>query len=79
MSKVLLVEDEPGLQRVVGDRLRAEGYDVAIVGTGVDAIERIESRAFGLVILDVMLPDLSGMEVCVDRSGKPAYRFPSLC
>ena len=64
MSKVLLVEDEPGLQRVVGDRLRAEGYDVAIVGTGVDAIERIESRAFGLVILDVMLPDLSGMEVC---------------
>lgn len=64
MSKLLLVEDEPGLQRVVGDRLTAEGYEVTIAGTGREAIERIESRMFALVVLDVMLPDFSGMDVC---------------
>lgn len=63
-SRLLLVEDEPGLQRVIGDRLKAEGYRVTVVDLGREAVERILQRSADLVVLDVMLPDLSGMAVC---------------
>jgi two-component system, OmpR family, alkaline phosphatase synthesis response regulator PhoP len=61
--RLLLVEDEPGLQRALTDRLRAEGYHVEVVGDGPSAVIRSTSEAFDVIVLDVMLPGLDGFEV----------------
>jgi two-component system, OmpR family, alkaline phosphatase synthesis response regulator PhoP len=63
-SKILLVEDEPGLVLTVSDRLRNEGYYVEAAGDGDSALERAIHGQFGLIILDVMLPGRSGFDVC---------------
>jgi len=64
--RILLVEDEPSLVLTIGDRLRAEGYDVEAVGDGEAAVEHAGSGAFDLLVLDVMLPKKNGFDVCRD-------------
>jgi two-component system KDP operon response regulator KdpE len=61
---ILLVDDETAIQRAVGTLLRSRGYDVAIAGTGTDALKMIAERMPGLIVLDLGLPDLEGTEVC---------------
>jgi two-component system alkaline phosphatase synthesis response regulator PhoP len=63
--RILLVEDDQGLQLTLGDRLASEGYSVAIEGRGEAGLDRARSEPFDLVLLDVMLPRLTGFEVCV--------------
>jgi DNA-binding response OmpR family regulator len=63
--RVLLVEDDPGLQMTLGDRLTQEGYTVEVAGSGEKGLERARAQAFDLVLLDVMLPTISGFDVCV--------------
>jgi two-component system KDP operon response regulator KdpE len=62
--RILLVDDEPAIQRSVGLLLRARGYDVQVAGTGAEALAMISARAPDLVVLDLGLPDLEGTEVC---------------
>jgi two-component system alkaline phosphatase synthesis response regulator PhoP len=62
-TRVLLVEDEPGLQLAVSDRLSAEGYAVETEGDGEVAIARGSGEPFDLIVLDVMLPRRDGFEV----------------
>lgn len=61
---VLVVEDDPDLQRLVADRLTAEGYAVEVAATGPDGVAAAERSAPDLVVLDVMLPGFDGFEVC---------------
>jgi two-component system alkaline phosphatase synthesis response regulator PhoP len=61
---VLLVEDEASLALTLSDRLRAEGYEVALCGDGESALEILENRPFDMMILDIMLPGIDGFEVC---------------
>jgi len=63
MSRVLLVEDDDHLAEGVAFNLRNSGYDVETAGTGEAALEAIERQAFDLVLLDVMLPGIDGLEV----------------
>ena len=65
-KRILLVEDEPGLQLTLSDRLGSEGYTVETAGNGEDGYTRAMEGAFDLVILDVMLPDKNGFDVCRD-------------
>lgn len=62
-DKILLVEDEEKLARMVELELRYEGYEVTKVFNGRDGLELARSGQFDLVLLDIMLPHLSGMEV----------------
>jgi two-component system alkaline phosphatase synthesis response regulator PhoP len=64
MASILLVEDEPGLVITLTDMLKGEGYFVESSTNGLEAKDRIGKGTFDLVILDVMLPGMSGFEVC---------------
>ncbi|MGH8495041.1 MAG: response regulator transcription factor [Gammaproteobacteria bacterium] len=61
---VLLVEDERGLSLTLGDRLRAEGHRVVLAETLRDAARALDRDDFDLVILDRMLPDGDGLDLC---------------
>src|SRR5579872_5178816 len=63
-SRILLVEDEPGLLLTIADLLRTEGYDVETAADGEAALAKASGREFDLVVLDVMLPKKSGLDVC---------------
>ena len=60
---ILVEDDEPSLVDTVATVLRYEGYEVAEARTGRDALTRVQEERFDLVVLDVMLPDLDGLEV----------------
>jgi len=64
--RLLLVEDEPSLVLTLGDRLRAEGYEVATATDGPSGYERAVSRSFDMILLDVALPGRSGFDVLRD-------------
>lgn len=63
MSKILIVEDEEKIARFVELELRHEGYEVKKTGDGREGLELAESGGYDLMLLDVMLPGLNGMEV----------------
>jgi two-component system KDP operon response regulator KdpE len=62
--RVLVVDDEPQIRRALRLVLRANGYEVSEVGTGEGALDALVIQPFDLMILDLMLPDLDGVEVC---------------
>ena len=63
-GSVLLVEDEESLASLVGAYLAQEGFTVTSVGTGEAALEQIERLPVRLVVLDLNLPDMDGLDVC---------------
>lgn len=62
--RVLIAEDDPGVQRFVVKGLKEQAYAVDAVATGPEAVEQAEINSYDVIILDVMLPGLSGFEVC---------------
>jgi DNA-binding NtrC family response regulator len=62
-KKVLLVEDETVLRESIRDWLVEDGYDVECVETGEEALKRIKDEEFGVVVLDLRLPDIDGLQV----------------
>jgi DNA-binding response OmpR family regulator len=63
-ERILVVEDERMVAEVVERYLRRDGYDVSVVHDGVEACEAYEKALPDLVVLDLMLPKMDGMEVC---------------
>lgn len=64
MPTILLVEDEPAMLQGLKDNFEFERYDVDTAADGQTALKKIADRSFDLIILDVMLPKLSGLDVC---------------
>jgi two-component system response regulator RegX3 len=64
VTRILIVEDEPSLSEPLSFLLRREGYDTAISGDGRAALAEFDRTGADLVLLDLMLPGLSGTEVC---------------
>ncbi|MEX0944954.1 MAG: response regulator transcription factor [Balneolaceae bacterium] len=74
-KKILIVEDEPSLIFTLRDTLEAENYDVNVVSDGAEVIGAIKETEPDLMILDLMLPNRSGYEICEEiRNLK--YTFP---
>jgi two-component system alkaline phosphatase synthesis response regulator PhoP len=63
-ESILLVEDEKALQTTLVDRLRTESYVVDMASDGLEAIDKATNLPFDLIILDLMLPRRSGLDVC---------------
>ncbi|MDQ1697496.1 MAG: two-component system, OmpR family, response regulator RegX3 [Frankiaceae bacterium] len=64
MTRILVVEDEDSFSDALSYMLRKEGFDVAVTASGPDGLEEFERAGADLVLLDLMLPGLSGLEVC---------------
>lgn len=64
MNKVLIVEDEPNMRLGLQDNLEFEGYEVESAEDGEEGLEKILGGNFNLILLDVMMPKMSGFEVC---------------
>jgi two-component system response regulator RegX3 len=71
-ARILVVEDEPAIADAVGYALRGEGHEVETVEDGERAIAAAQERPFDLLVLDLMLPGISGVEVCRQVRGGSA-------
>src|SRR5512145_2347608 len=63
-ERILVIDDEPDLLELVRINLRQAGYEVETAETGRDALELLRRSAPDLVVLDLMLPDVTGTEIC---------------
>jgi len=73
-ERILVVEDEPDIASLLEYNLGREGYSVSVVSDGEEAVDRIVAEAPDLVLLDLMLPGLDGLEVCRRIKQDPATR-----
>src|SRR5512147_1761282 len=64
MERVLVVDDTLSIQKLVSVNLQARGYAVDVAGTGEDALRLFKEGEYDLVILDLILPGMSGIDVC---------------
>ena len=70
MTRVLVVEDEESFSDALSYMLRREGFDAVVAGTGPDALAEFDRAGADIVLLDLMLPGLSGTEVCRALRGR---------
>ena len=73
-ARIMVVEDEEALTTLLRYNLDAEGYDVETVGRGDDADTRLKEHVPDLIVLDWMLPGLSGIELCRRLRARPETR-----
>jgi len=71
MSLVMVIEDEEALSLLLTYNLEKEGYEVAAVTNGLNAVAEVEKRLPSVIILDWMLPEISGIEICKLIRSKP--------
>ncbi len=70
-AKILIVDDEPNILRLIGYSLEVAGYEIVTAKTGVEALKVVELEQPDLIVLDVMLPDMSGLDICQQLRKKP--------
>lgn len=64
MPTILIIEDEPAMQLGLKDNLELEAYEVEVASDGEAGLQKIKNKKYDLILLDVMLPKLSGFDVC---------------
>jgi two-component system alkaline phosphatase synthesis response regulator PhoP len=72
--KILIVDDEPDIIEFIGYNLKKEGYNVYSAATGKEGIESARKYQPDLILLDIMLPEMDGIEVCEEIRNIPALR-----
>ncbi len=70
-KRILIIEDEESLLKLETILLTVKGYEVSGASTGVDALRKLTDEAFDLILLDIMLPDIDGFEICRQIKGIP--------
>jgi len=63
-QRILVVEDDPDISHLLEIHLRDNAYQVDVVGNGIDGLERASKQPYQLIVLDLMLPGIDGLEVC---------------
>ena len=76
MSMILLVEDNPHIMKINAEVLSLRGYEVLRAATAAEAREQLRWHAVDLIVLDIMLPDGNGVELCRELKGR--YHIPIL-
>jgi DNA-binding response OmpR family regulator len=75
-ERILMIEDDARLAEMVGDYLGKSGFRVTVCGTATEGVARLASESFDALVLDLMLPDMDGLEVC--RSVRAGSDLPIL-
>lgn len=73
-KRILVVDDEPDFASIVQANLKKEGYEVEVAYDGVEAMEKIKKTAYDAIVLDVMMPEKDGYEVCAELKSDEKYR-----
>jgi two-component system, OmpR family, phosphate regulon response regulator PhoB len=71
MSKILIVEDETSLVEVLSYNLRREGYEIAVANEGHEGLRKAQMLLPDLILLDLMLPGLNGLDICRELRASP--------
>jgi len=74
MKKLLIIEDDPDIGDMLEINLRDEGYRVDIASDGIAGLQQLKSRTYDLLVLDLMLPGLDGLEICRQVRQLPYYQ-----
>ena len=74
MPTVLVVDDDPVIQKLLQVNFEMEGYDVEVAGDGQEGLDRARAARPDVVLLDVMMPKLNGLEVATALKADPATR-----
>lgn len=64
MAKILIIEDEPSMRMGLKDNLEFESFDVVMARDGEEGLQKIRNEKFDLILLDIMMPKMSGTDVC---------------
>ncbi|MFH1154950.1 MAG: response regulator [Pseudomonadota bacterium] len=73
-KRILVVDDEPDFASIVQANLRKEGFDVEVAYDGVEALEKVKKNPPDAIVLDVMMPEKDGYEVCSELKKSPKYK-----
>ena len=77
--KILLVDDEQDILEIVGYNLSQEGYQIVTATNGKEAIAKAKKELPQLIIMDVMMPEMDGIEVCEQLKANEAYNSILIC
>jgi twitching motility two-component system response regulator PilG len=72
-KRILIVEDEESLLKLETILLTVKGYEVSGASTGKEALEKLTGEGFDLILLDIMLPDIEGFEICRRIKDHPSH------
>ncbi|MBQ1846567.1 MAG: response regulator, partial [Clostridia bacterium] len=64
MSKILIADDDRSIAELISDALTDEGFETEIVSDGDEALRRVSGGTYSLILLDIMMPNTDGLEVC---------------
>ena len=64
MDEILIVEDDADIQKILSMNLSLEGFAYTIASTGMDAIKKVREKTPDLILLDIQLPDMNGIDLC---------------
>ena len=70
MKKILIIEDDIAIAEIERDFLEIEGFNVTIVTDGLDGYNKAKNEQYDLILLDIMLPNMNGIEICRNIRGK---------
>ena len=66
MAKILIVEDDPLINKMYSEKLSRDGYEVEVASNGREGLEKLKAGGFNLIILDIMMPVMSGTELIIE-------------
>ncbi|HYC74741.1 response regulator [Brevundimonas sp.] len=76
MANILIVDDDPTIQLIAGELLKAEGHAVVHAGDGVEALRALVTIPADLVVLDMLMPNMDGLETIIEmRKSHPAVKI----
>lgn len=73
-AKILIVDDEPDILNILAYNLKKEGYEIDTAENGIEAIEKANTMNPDLIVLDIMMPGMDGVEVCKELRKSDAFK-----
>jgi two-component system alkaline phosphatase synthesis response regulator PhoP len=73
-KRILVIDDEPDFAAIVQNNLKNEGFDVEVAYDGVEGLEKVKANPPDCIVLDVMMPEKDGYEVCSELKGDEKYQ-----